>query len=382
MKPKRNIWLMYTIALFQGMVFYAPIATLYRQAAGITIFQITVIEGISLVICLLLELPWGIVADRIGYRRTLIFCCVLYCLSKIVFWRAVGFADFLLERIMLSVVIAGISGVDTSVLYLSAEGGKSQRIFGVYNNLQTVGLLFASLVYSLIIKEDYRLSAFLTIISYGIAAIVSFGLVEVKNVNGMNKSNLKELIPNMKLLFENKWNVLFLIGVALLNETHQTITVFLNQLQYVRCGLSDAAIGYIYIGITIVGMIGIFSERLTRRLGVLPSISILYGLAVIACMILAIVSNAWLSVAAVALLRISFSLFQPLQTDLQNKQVITQNRATELSINSLFIDCVGVGTNLVYGKLAAINLPIALFTGAALCLIGYLCICLRYLLGH
>lgn len=59
---------MYAISLLQGMVFYGPIATLYRRAAGISIFQITIIESISLIVCLLLELPWGIVADKIGYK--------------------------------------------------------------------------------------------------------------------------------------------------------------------------------------------------------------------------------------------------------------------------------------------------------------------------
>ncbi|MDQ7093873.1 MFS transporter [Desulfosporosinus sp. PR] len=374
MKSKRNIGLMYTIALLQGMVFYGPIATLYRQAAGISIFQITIIESISLIVCLLLELPWGIIADKVGYKNTLIFCCVLYFFSKIVFWRANGFAAFLLERIMLSIVIAGMSGVDTSILYISAEAGNSQKIFGIYNNLQTAGVLFAALVYSLFVKGDYRLAGFLTVISYGIAAMVSFGLVEVKNANETHKINLKELAAMVRLIITNKRSALFLIGVALLNETHQTVTVFLNQLQYVRCGLSDAAIGYSYIGVTIVGMTGIFSGRLTGKLGVVPLASILYGMAVVACLILAIVSNAWLSVAAIVLLRVSFSLLQPLQMDVQNKRVVMQNRATELSINSLFIDCVGVGTNLVYGKLAAINLSMALFIGAALCLIGYLCI--------
>lgn len=366
---------MYAIALLQGMVFYGPIATLYRQAAGISIFKIAVIESISLIICLLLELPWGIIADKIGYRKTLIFCCALYFLSKIVFWKAAGFAAFLLERIILSIVIAGMSGVDTSILYLSSEKGESQKIFGIYDNLQTAGLLFASFVYSLFVKENYRLAGFLTVISYGIAAMLSLGLTEVKNTSEMQAANPKELLAIFKSVVANKRSLLFLLGVALLNETHQTVTVFLNQLQYVRCGLSDTAIGYIYIGVTIVGMIGIFSEKLTHRLGAVPLISILYGMSVTACIVLAIVSNAWLSVAAIALLRISFSLFQPLQTDLQNKRILTQNRATELSVNSLFIDCVGVGTNLVYGKLAAVNLPVALFTGVALCLIGYLCVC-------
>ena len=45
---KRNIILLWGIALLQGMVFYAPVATLYRQAAGLGIFHITLIESISL----------------------------------------------------------------------------------------------------------------------------------------------------------------------------------------------------------------------------------------------------------------------------------------------------------------------------------------------
>ena len=69
MKIKRNIYLMYGISLLQGMVFYGPIATLYRQAAGVTVFEITLIESISLALCIALEMPWGVVADRIGYKN-------------------------------------------------------------------------------------------------------------------------------------------------------------------------------------------------------------------------------------------------------------------------------------------------------------------------
>ena len=51
MNIKRNIYLMYGISLLQGMVFYGPIATLYRQAAGVSVFEITLIESISLALC-------------------------------------------------------------------------------------------------------------------------------------------------------------------------------------------------------------------------------------------------------------------------------------------------------------------------------------------
>ena len=56
---KKNLYIMYAMALLQGMVFYSPIATLYRQAQGVTVFQITVIESISLALGILLEIPWG-----------------------------------------------------------------------------------------------------------------------------------------------------------------------------------------------------------------------------------------------------------------------------------------------------------------------------------
>ena len=69
---KRNIYLMYAIAFLQGMVFYGPVATLYRQAQGVSVFQITLIESISLILCILLEVVWGVIADKIGDRKSVV----------------------------------------------------------------------------------------------------------------------------------------------------------------------------------------------------------------------------------------------------------------------------------------------------------------------
>ena len=138
---KRNVILLWGIALLQGMVFYAPVATLYRQAAGLGIFHITLIESISLGLMLCLEIPWGILADRIGYRKTMLVCCFLFFISKIIFWKAEGISGFLLERLILSVVCAGLSGVDTGMLYLSCEEKDSHRVFSISENLGQFGIL-------------------------------------------------------------------------------------------------------------------------------------------------------------------------------------------------------------------------------------------------
>lgn len=366
---RRNIYLMYAISLLQGMVFYGPVATLYRQAQGVSVLQITVIESISLILCLLLEFPWGMIADKIGYKRTLLLCCVLYFISKIVFWKASGFGGFLLERVILSVVIAGLSGVDSAFLYLSCKKGESQKVFGIYNSLGTAGLLLAALLFSLFVGDHYRLAGFLTVISYGLAAILSAGLTEVRR-EGEKASRTENLWLPLQRTWKNRNLLLLLVGTALLGETHQTVTVFLNQLQYERCGLNTAAIGYIYILVTIAGLCGAWSYKFTERLGDLRCAALLYGSAAAVCILLAITESPWLSVLGVLMLRISFSLFQPLQTELQNRQISTDNRATALSVNAVIIDSVGAGTNIAFGKLAETSLPVTFLFGAGLCLVG------------
>ena len=366
---KRNIYLMYSIACLQGMVFYGPVATLYRQAQGLSILQITAIESISLALCLLLELPWGVAADKIGYRRTMILCSALYFVSKILFWQATGFLAFLAERILLSAVIAGLTGVDTSILYLSCSKEESQHVFGLYNGLQTFGLLAASFVYAALIGEDYRLAGLLTVLSYGAAAILSLLLVEVKAQADCRVST-KDFFRMLKRAATDQNLLVFLIAVAFFNETHQTVTVFLNQLQYTKAHLGSSAIGYVYIAVTIVGLCGVLSARVTQKIGAVSLMRWGYCTAIAVCALLAWTSSAWASILGVILLRAAFSLVGPLQTELQNRQIAEANRASALSINAVIIDSVGVGTNVCFGALAEKSLGVSFGFGAGLCAAG------------
>ena len=78
----------------------------------------------------------------------------------------------------------------------------------------------------------------------------------------------------------------------------------------------------------------------------------------------------FLSVMAVILLRLCFSLMQPLQMDLQNRQITGQDRATALSMNAVVMESLGIFLNLLFGRLADLRLEFAMFLGAALCTLG------------
>lgn len=368
---KNNLYVMYALALLQGMVFYGPIATLYRQAQGVTVFEITVIESISLALGILLEIPWGMIADRIGYRKTMIFCSALYFMSKIVFWQATGFGGFLAERIMLSVVLAGYSGVDSSLIYLSCEGTDSQKAFGLYSSMGMAGLLIAAAVFSIFVGDNYWLAGLLTVISYGFAMVLSFGLTEVRQT-AAEETTAEPFRESFRQIFSNRKLLLFLVGVALLSETHQTITVFLNQLQYERCGLNESVIGLVYIVVTLLGLLGAYSAAFTRRVGVHRSFALFCVLAAISCLVLGFTSLALPSVISVLVLRLSNTLFQPLLADLQNRQITSRNRATALSVCGMLVNGIAIGTNLVFGALSDWNLSAAFYFGSVICTVGLL----------
>ena len=112
--------------------------------------------------------------DRLpAYHGPVLF---LLLISKIIFWKAWSFQDFLLERIFLSIAVSGLSGVDITLLYLYAPEGKSQKVFGIYEGLGTGGLLTASVCFSLFLKNSWRRAALLTAAAYGLAFVLALFL--------------------------------------------------------------------------------------------------------------------------------------------------------------------------------------------------------------
>lgn len=369
---RRNIYILCGISLLHGMVFYGAVATLYRQAAGLGLFEITLIESISLALSLALELPWGMAAEKLGYKKTMIVCCGLYFASKIIFWRAEGFGMFLAERVLLAVVCAGLSGVDAGMLYLSAPEGESQKFFGIYESLGEAGLLLAGAVYTLFVGGNYRLAALLTVLSYGLAALLSLGLAEVRSPEPAEHQGFKAFAGTLKGTLRRPALLMLVLAAALLAQSHQTITVFFAQVKLENCGMQGGAFGLVFLILALAGLTGGLSQRCTRMLGERRFGGMAFLLACASCAALAFTGSIFVAAACAVLLRLAYMLSAPLFTRLQNEQVRTQNRATELSVNAVLMDGVAVMTNLVFGRLAEVNLAHAMLLGAAFCAAGFM----------
>ena len=380
MKNKRNIHILYAVSFLQGMVFYAAAASLYRQARGLTLGQITLLESISFVISLAMELPWGVIADRIGYKKTMIAGCALFALSKFVFWRAAGFWDFFWERLLISAAIAALSGVDESILYLSCGDGDSQKVFGRSGAWSTAGLLVSSGAFALWMADDYALAALATFIAYALAAALTLFLTEVRPPERERREPVRTFFRLLGGTLRQRRFLLLVLCWALHGVVLSTVCTWLSQNQYLRCGMGNQAMGWVYIAVSVASMAGAFSQRFTDRLGRTRSALGAPVVTGLACIILALTRSAVLSVGCILLMEAGYELVAPMMSQVWNRQVTSADRATQLSVYAVLDEAVAAFGSLVIGQAADASLDGAFLLCGVVCIFSALALlpCRRY----
>lgn len=362
-RNRRNIALFYVVCFLQGMVFYSPIATLYRRSAGVSLLQIGIIESISLAAMLLLEIPWGYLADRLGHRRTLVVCAWLYVLSKLVFWRATSFSGFLAERLVMATAFAGLSGCDAAYLFACCRAEEHRRVYARWEGLQTAGLLLAALCWPLL-GGRYRLAGLLTLVSATAAALLALALREPEGARvpppGMR--------PSLRSALRRTWGLApLLLALCLLRESAQMITVFLGQLQFLRAGIPEGWFGLLQGAVTAAGLLGICSHRLSARLGARRAGAWLIALGALCCGIAALTRNPVPAATSILALRACQSFLSPLGTALQNELAGPEGRATQLSCNAMLMDMGALCLYPAFGGLAEGGVAQALLLGCFCC---------------
>ena len=370
MLHKRNYRILVAISLLQGFVFYAPVATVYRQAYGLSLSGLFLIESISWVLTLLLEVPFGRFADRFGGRRTIVLGCIVFFASKIVFSFAFGFGLFLAERVLLSVSIAALSGASENFLYASAGPENPERRFGLWNAAGTAGVIAASLIAPLLYRSSLRYAAYATAASYGLAALLCLFLEEPRAQDSKGARDARmpasraELRLSIKALLSDRALLLFLVALAISNECVQAATVFLSQPQYERVGIGRESYGLLFALIQCAALAGAGAGRTVERLGRGRALRLLVFVECLGAAALALSDSAWLTVAALLAMSAAASVARPISTAVQVERIRVPDRATALSLNAMAGELVAAAFNAGEGEVAQRSLVLGFWAVA------------------
>lgn len=367
MNKMRNVYLMYIIIFLQGFVFYGPVATLFREARGLSMSEIFLIESISWVLMIILEIPWGWFADRFGYKKTLIVVNSLFFISKIVFFVSNTFVLFLIERVILSLVFSGLSGCDTALIYGSIDEKDTQKVFGKYSAMGTLGFFLASVMSTFMVKVSMEFSVLMTIFPYAIACLVTLFLVEVKTERSGDN-----IILSIKSAFKDKSIIIFIVSTALVVEVFQAVTVFLNQSIYLKNGIKPMYFGLILASIQVIKLMSIRSDALSKKLGNNKSVRILMIVIIISCITLYITNSPLISILTILGISVSSAMMSPIVTDIENRTITVTNRATILSIYSMAGSLIASLGNLLVGQAAKNSVQAALVVCIVMSIVAYI----------
>lgn len=368
----KNLYIMYAISFFQGLVFYGPVATLFRQSRGLELSEIFLLESIFMVLMIVFEVPWGYFADRFGYKKTLTIAYFLFLLSKIVFYMSHSFMGFFIEAVIIALAISGISGCDSALIYESNKE-ESQKSFGRYSAFSNGGFLIGAFLSTFMINKSLDLPVLLTIIPYGIAFIM---ILFVKDVKYVKKDiNIKDSFKNS---LDNKNMLLFIIALAVLGEVTHSICVFLNQPKYIEVGIGVKYFGILTALLQIVALMSSKTHKISKKFGNEKFIKFIFILVAINSFVLAYTSNYLMVILALVFIQGAFALSTPLSMDIQNKSITTDNRATILSIYAMAGDIINSVINLAVGKTTEISLKFTFVFCGVLIIAGFACVSMYF----
>ena len=119
----RNVRLLIAFAAFQFILFPIPIITLFwKDQIGMSLADIMVLQAIFGLAVVLFEFPSGYVADRVGYRWSLLVSTGLLMAGWLLYTRAESFWAVAVAETALGAGSAFMSGADRALLWVSLDG--------------------------------------------------------------------------------------------------------------------------------------------------------------------------------------------------------------------------------------------------------------------
>lgn len=116
-------------ALQMALFPVAVITIFWKHAIGLDMAEILLLQGFFGLSMAIFEFPSGYVADRIGYRRTLLAASAASAVAWAIYSFAETFAAILVGEVLLGLAMALVSGCDSALLYESLRETEDEESF-------------------------------------------------------------------------------------------------------------------------------------------------------------------------------------------------------------------------------------------------------------
>jgi len=337
---KRNPGLLCVFHALQMSLFPMAILTVfYREDLGMTMAEIMLVQGGFGLAMALFEFPSGYLADRIGYRRTLVIASLLNAIGWSIYARADGIGGVILGEVVLGIGISLISGSDQALLYESLKETEHEGDYGKWNGRVRfwgqLGEGSAALVAGLMFAHWARLPFVAEAVIWIVNLYVAWCLVEPARHRPPTGGNWQQVKTMVRFVSREspRLRAVMLLTIAL--GMSSFIPVWTIQLYATDAGMDAAWLGVVWaVANYSVALSSLFATRLSNRIGLFRLMILCVALIGIGYAGMGLSHTLW-GVGFYLVLTTMRGLFSPPLGHEEQRLIPSSDRAGFLSLRSL-----------------------------------------------
>lgn len=341
---KRNIGLDYAGTFISNLNMQSSIWVLYLAYCGLSLAEIGLLEGIYHATSILCEIPSGAVADLLGRRRSMILSRICIAVSCMLMLFSGSFGLFALSFIVQALGNNLNSGSEEALVYDSmkyiGQEERYMRVYGRLNVILEVSQGIAMVMGGILAEYSYFwcYGACVTIAAISLIPVVFLTEAPCGRQEKKKAAMGKLVISHFRTSFDilrSDARILRIIIYYSVVFAAQTLLFFYSQQYYFEHGYNKVRISLILLVMSVSSCLGaVLSERIYRRF----KKKVVYaGTMVIAAAFLCYgLENMTVSIFAFSAAGFFNSALYPVQSDSLNQLIPSEQRATLISVNSMF----------------------------------------------
>ncbi len=332
-----NIWKLYLISFFGGVMFFIPILVPFLMDFGFSMHQIFLAEATFAITLVILEVPSGYFADRYGRKISIVLGALLHIFGFALYAGFQNFWQFVLANIIIGMGVAFISGADSALIYESLEQiNQKKRYKKVQGNnfaISRLASVASTLIGAWLFTLAPRLPFYLSVVPFIFIFFVTLTLHETKVHHEIHEGwgHFREIIKDS--LFSNKKLRNFLLFTSI--GAFFTIGFFMNEAY-----MSFIELPLIYFGVVIAlmniasGLAAKYAENIENYIGKPMSLMAMVFLPAIAWMGMALFNSFWV-LPLLILSSLLWGFSSPIFSEFIHEMTTKDRRATVISISGL-----------------------------------------------
>lgn len=343
----RDLRLFYLFRLLATSYLWVPISVLFMQSRGLTFAEIMILGGVYSAVVILVEIPTGVFADRIGRRQSMMLGALAMVAACLAAFHARSMAGFALAEVLAATSMSLCSGADSAYLFdLLRENGRAEEYGHRESTASAWHLAGSALAYAaggalgeVDLALPYLVTAAVSLGAFVVAASMRDDRpalprrrVPAARVAQAWAAHMRDAIRDLRASGRLKW----ILGYSAVVFVLLRATVYLYQPYLTGQGFSPAQVGLVYAGVYLLAsFVATRGPALRRRIGDETLLWAMLAMLAVSFVLLAEVRGP-LVLALLGVQALANGMYSPLVKPLLNREIAdSARRATVLSVESI-----------------------------------------------